>query len=395
LTVRLQWTAAQAGFLGCQDREAQFRGGLGSGKTRVGGYWALRRASKARRVIVTEPTYPMVRDVLVPTLEELLEVLKVRHKWNRSAWTLQVGGGLILLRSGDNPDSLRGINAHDGLIDEASYTKEKVLDQMIARTRKSSDAQIRVLGTPHGRDWVYHWQKEGGARLYTQSTFANPFIPPEYKVHLARRYSREVARQELLGEIVNFSTGVLRSDWLRTVAFRSIQPAARVRAWDLAVTEKTHSDYTAGILLSTDWSRNCIERIDRFKLEWPKARARIIQTAREDGPTVPIVVEAVGAQRALVQDLQASPELAGFAVLGTIPRGSKFNRALTWAASAEAGKFEVVAGPNAEDLREEMDAFAPDQSHRHDDLIDALSQAYIYLLDNPASGMGRVSGLYC
>lgn len=393
-TIRVPVTQTQAEFLTCPAREAIYRGGLGAGKTRVLAMWAGARACQERVVLLTEPTYPMVRDVLLPTLEEVLALQGLPYTKNLSSYTLKVGGGTIFLRSGERPDNLRGINAHDAGADEASYTKEEVRDALIGRTRKSEDAQLRFVGTPRGRDWVYKYGTEGEAVVFTQSTFANPFLPASYKAHLARQYPEHLIRQELLGEIIDFGAGILKGSWLKAVAFVPFQAVGRARAWDLAATEGSHGDYTAGVLLATDYTDWAIADIVRGRWEWPKARTQIIATAKKDGAQVPIVVEAFGQQKALLQDLQHAPELAGHLVVGLTPRGSKFNKAISWGARAEQGRFSVVAGANVAELRDEMTAFSHDDSHPHDDMLDGVSLAYIYLLDNPPGASGRTLGLY-
>lgn len=386
--------SSQSGFLQSRDREAIYRGGLGAGKTKVLSFWAGPRAYNGRRIILTEPTYPMVRDVLAPTLEETLGQLGLPYSVNRSTWDYFVGGGLIHLRSGERPDALRGINADDAGMDEGSYQKEAVYHQLIARTRNTEDAELRVVGTPNGRDWVYRLH-QAGVRTFVQSTFKNPFLPKSYKRHLVLRYTSEMIRQELNGEIIDTSNGILRAAWFKKMGAAPFTPALRVRSWDLAVTEKTHGDYTSGVLLETDLERYHLADIQRFRNEWPDVRARIVQTAYRDGPAVPIVVEAAGMQKALVAELRGAAELAAFQVTGITPVGSKFNRLLAWTPRAEQGLVSVNSqDANLDAFFEEADNFTADDSHANDDMLDAVSQAFVYVLENPAATGGRVLDLY-
>lgn len=391
---RVKITPTQAGFLQDTGGDALFRGGVGAGKTFVLSLWAIPRAWNGRNIILTEPTYPMVRDVLAPSLVKAAAALGTRFTLNRSAWEFRVGSGLILLRSGTEPDALRGINADDAGMDECSYQSREVYDQLSARVRESGDAQIRMVGTPGGRDWAYKLAKEGEIPVYTQSTFANPFLPEQFKRRLVRRYTQEQIRQELLGEIIDGGKGILRGSWLKVAPVPTFAPVLRVRSWDLAATEKTHGDYSASCLLSTDFAKWRLDEVDRLRAEWGGVRARIIQTAYKDGPRVPIVLEGVGMQKALVHELRNAPELAGFSVQSFTPVGSKFNRALSWAPKAEQGLVEVGLFPALEDFKEEMDGFSADGTQDHDDMIDAVSQAVVYALENPTASAGRARGLY-
>lgn len=404
VAARVRIMPTQAQFLAETAEEAIYRGGLGAGKTLVLCFWALPRAYSGRQVILTEPTYPMVRDVLAPSLQKAASLFGWRYNLNRSAWDFSVGAGKVILRSGVDPDALRGINAHDFGMDEASYQSRAVYDQLSARARETldengnlvagGDAQGRLVGSPNGRDWVYKLAKEAGVPVFTQSTFRNPFLPEAYKRRLVLRYTTEQARQELEGEIIDQGRGVLSGSWLLERAVPTFAPVLRVRSWDLAATEKSYGDFSASCLLSTNFEKWRLEEVDRLRVEWGAVRARIIQTAHRDGPGVPIVVEGVGMQKALVHELRHAPELHGFQVVTFAPVGSKFNRALSWSPKAEQGLVEVAPGAHLEDLREEMDAFSADGSQDHDDMVDAISQAFVYALENPVASSGRARGLY-
>ena len=72
------------------------------------------------------------------------------------------------------------------------------------------------------------------------------------------------------------------------------------------------------------------------------------------------------------------------------PEKVKFTRAMPWVAAAEGGKVYLVRGPWNTPFIAEAEAFTGDDSHAHDDQIDAVSTAYKELcngvaeqIDNP------------
>lgn len=184
---------------------ACYTGSIGSGKTFILSIWALLRASQGRRVLLLEPTYPAVRDVLFPTLREVAEILGIKPEFKLSPMTnVYYGKGEILCRSGDRPDGLRGINADDFGADELSYQKEATYLVALGRVRRSANAQIRLVGSPKGMDWVYKMVRKTNCPNFKQTIYENFFLPKEYIEDLEKQYTGDFAKQELLGEVVDF-----------------------------------------------------------------------------------------------------------------------------------------------------------------------------------------------
>ena len=153
-----------------------------------------------------------------------------------------------------------------------------------------------------------------------------------------------------------------------------------VRGWDLALTEKTTSDYSAGALCARDAATGCFYVIDMFhkKLNWPKLKKHIVEIGKleRDSPTQPVYrigMEAVSAFGIGLQEVKK--ELMG--LVKVEPRnpkkGGKLLRAQPWFNIIEAGKMYVVDGAWNKVFLDELDQF-PQASH--DDQVDAVSVAY-------------------
>ena len=388
-------TNVQSDFLQYDGLLGVYRGGLGAGKTLILVLWALTRMAQGRYVLMSEPTFAMVQDVLATTFIEVLDKYDIPYQYNKSRQIIDALGGRVYMRSAEAFQRWRGINADDFAMDEASYQSFDAYEVGIARAgRRLNDGleQYRLGGTPLGRDWVYKLTLDEGGKVFTQSTFKNPFLSDSYKRNMLKQYTSEFARQELYGEIVDFSAGVIRSKWFKDidqfpVLYRSC------RSWDLAFTTKKASDFSAGSLLTLDSDCVYLHDMQRHKKEWPSMRRVIIETAQRDGIGVPIVIEAVSGQIALVNDLQASPELRNHTIIPFHPKGDKMNRAMGWSARAEQGKFFVLPDGKKDYFYEECDQFTADDTHEHDDCVDCVSQGVNYLLSNSVAVTGNIKGV--
>ena len=70
--------------------------------------------------IIIEPTFQMVKDILEPTIINILDDNGFRYTYNKSEknFYLPEVDGYIWLRSGDKPEKLKGMNAGLVTIDE-------------------------------------------------------------------------------------------------------------------------------------------------------------------------------------------------------------------------------------------------------------------------------------
>jgi PBSX family phage terminase large subunit len=193
----------QDDFFLCQDRFTAFIGGIGSGKSYVGALKGIHNSRPGTYGLVVSPTYPMLRDA---TLISYLELLGPENviQFNKSEMTLIVpGGGVILFRSADNPDRLRGPNIDWAHIDEGSLCPRGTWDIVIGRLRGHGGAgPCWVTTTPKGRNWLY--ERQGEMTIFRASTKDNPYLSPEFVQSLERSYTGNFARQELYGEFVAF-----------------------------------------------------------------------------------------------------------------------------------------------------------------------------------------------
>jgi len=394
--LELDITQAQADFLQSETRGTIFEGGVGAGKTLILCRLAIDNGRNGMRYTIVSYTYRALKDTVYITMEEELKRLGMIEgrdfQINKAEMNFTIGTGVVHLRSADVPNNLRGPNLDGfGMDEPRNFKDDTAFLVMLGRLRNRVGAKWHMSTTTKGKNWVHKLREKKGITWLKQKTIENPFLPQDYIDDLIEKYTKLFARQEMDADIVDFSAGIIRSSWF--VPMYHVVPRKAVRFWDLAVSIKTHADYTAGALLSYD-SEICLHDMKRFKKKWPDAKKSIIKTAQADGNKVEIAVEQAGQMQGLIDDLKdpvSTPELRGFVIRAVKPKGDKLNRAMRWASKAEDGNFHVCDGPWNQAFNDECDSFTDDDTHDNDDQIDAVSGAVQTLLQPTQIRAGRLA----
>lgn len=370
--ITIPLSTKQIQFMKCGKKGIVFRAGIRSGKSYIACYKAIINAFKGRRQLMISFSYRTLKDVILYTLKECFKNLGMVEGRdfiiNLSDMVVRIGKTEILLRSGDSPDSIRGLSVHDVYIDEArEFPDNSIFLIAIGRMSESSDGQWHITSSPKGKDWTWKLCEEQGSNveLIVQKTSENPFLPEGYEDELRRNYTTLFAMQELEASIVELGAGVINPNWFKLIEL--IEPIRGVRAWDTAVTIKQSSDYSAGALCDFSDNRFRIIDIVRDKYEYPDLKKKIIETAIRDGRSVQIALESVGQSKAFVDDLRSVPELRGYTIRSCVPKGDKLNRALPWVTKAEGGLVDVCRGAWNANFYNECSDFSADMAHAHDD----------------------------
>jgi predicted phage terminase large subunit-like protein len=309
----------------------------------------------------------------------LTEQAPYPHKFYSSDKLCVVNNIEILFRSGDQPDTLRGLSLDGFGIDEAREFKDRsIYDIMIGRLSNSKNAQGFITTSPKGKNWCFELESQPEIETIIQRTSENPFLPKEYITSLKSSYTTNFQRQELDADIVEFGAGIINAEWFKLIEYMKpdISKNRAVRFWDLAVSIKTSADFSAGALCSFQNDRFVIHDIVHGKMEYPDLRKKIIETAQRDGSDTVICVEEAGQQRGFIDDLKRLDELRPYTIMAQKPEGDKLNRAMPWASRAQLGNVLVCRGMWNKDFFDECNDFTADDSHVHDDQIDAVSGAY-------------------
>ena len=189
--------------------------GYGSGKTVAFCLKALLECGRnpGKLILLAEPVYPMIKDVLQPTLENLMEELGIKFEYKASEMKYSVRykytQATIILRSAENWRRWAGLNLACFGIDEGALLKDDNAWKMgISRLRDGKHLTGFTTTTPEGFNWVYEkWFDNPlkGYRLYNGKTMDNKFLPQEFIDTLLNNYDNKLVEAYLNGRFVNLT----------------------------------------------------------------------------------------------------------------------------------------------------------------------------------------------
>jgi hypothetical protein len=213
---------SQDRFYQCKAKYKGFSGPVGSGKTYALCYEALQAARRNQGCtgFIGGPTYAHLYDVTIPSMVGILEEQHIPFRlWRggRPRLYLERDQALIIFRSLENPDALRGLNLAWFGIDELTYCRSEAWKVLCQRIRQPNAKHLEAFAvwTPKGFDWVYqHFispkRKLPGYEAViagARENIAVLDVHPEYYENLKAQYDERFYRQEVLGEYLNIFAG--------------------------------------------------------------------------------------------------------------------------------------------------------------------------------------------
>lgn len=223
----------QAQFLAMPHKFKAYVAGFGSGKTWVGcggickGMWEHPRINQG----YFAPTYPQIRDIFYPTVEEVAFDWGLKVQINESNKEVHFYAGrqyrgTTICRSMEKPATIVGFKIGNALVDELdvmpALKAQQAWRKIIARMRyKVAGLRngIDVTTTPEGYKFVYQQfvkavrDKPELAALYglvQASTFDNEAnLPDDYIPSLLASYPPELIKAYLRGHFTNLTSGTI------------------------------------------------------------------------------------------------------------------------------------------------------------------------------------------
>jgi PBSX family phage terminase large subunit len=259
---------AQRDFLNDHShRIIGYIGGFGSGKS-----WALAAkilflgmANPGQTLMACEPTFPMIRTVLIPALDGALEHWGVPFTFRASPQPeyqieLPTGTITVLCQSAENYQRIRGQNIAAAVWDECdtspTETAQKAGEMLLARMRTGNFNQLAVASTPEGFRWAYRTfiEQDGpDKRLIKVKTKDNPNLPAEFIPSLERNYPPQLIAAYLDGEFVNLAQCALYPDFDRSLHYADTKP-----------TEDDTIFVGIDINVGNSVTQHCVRRGDEF-----------------------------------------------------------------------------------------------------------------------------------
>ena len=218
-----------------------FSGPIGSGKSQALCHEAIRLSyiNAGRTGLIGAPTFPMLRDATQASLLEILNASEIGFDLNRAEMvlTMKETGSRILLRSLEDFERLRGTNLAWFGIDELTYTQEEAWLRLEGRLRDPQAKRLCgfAVWTPKGFDWVYRRFLRAVVDGY-ETVLAKPYENrhvleqiPDFYERLKSSYDERFFEQEVLGEYLNVSAGLVYASFDRAQNVRAVEADARLK----------------------------------------------------------------------------------------------------------------------------------------------------------------------
>jgi predicted phage terminase large subunit-like protein len=371
--------------------------GRGYGKTRSGSEWvrSIAESGDYRNIGLIGPTASEIRDVMI---EGPSGILAISPSWSRPEYEPSKrritwpNGAQGIIRSADEPESLRGPNFDAAWCDELAKWRylQTAWDNLMLALRIGRGTKCVITTTPRPvkvlRDLV---KREGDGVIITRgSTHENAAnLDPEFIAEITARYAgTRIGRQELDAEILNDVPGALWGrDQLDRLRVDEVPELSRiVVAVDPAATSGEHSDETGIVVVGIDNKGRAFVLEDRSGRFQPHEWARIAISAYRKYQADRIVAETNHGGEMVEHTIRSVDPSVSFKAV-TASRG-KHTRAEPCSALYEQGRvFHVGAFLELED---QMCSFAIGAAQDHDDRVDAL----VWCLTELMLGEGNVQG---
>jgi len=225
---------------------ARFTGlvaGMGAGKTWAGCHGLIKAGLEhGCPQAYFAPTYPMIRDIFYPTIEEVADLygLDISINFGDKEVSLLDGDGLVSLikcRSMENPKRIVGFKVGHAHVDEIDTMRkdkaEEAWKKIVARLRyPDAPNTAHVTCTPEGFAFMHSRFMETESALYhlvRASTFSNEKnLPPGYIDAMMETYDARQVEAYLKGQFVNLTMGNVYHDYgpenHRTVEVGEFEP---------------------------------------------------------------------------------------------------------------------------------------------------------------------------
>lgn len=380
-TKRIELYPVQYDFVTCADRFTAFIAGIGAGKSFAGGAKGASLALPGTLGLVVAPTYPMLRDATIRTYRDMLGGAFNLHKGEMRGEV--AGGGEILFRSADKPDSLRGPNIHWSHVDEGALCPPGTWEIVIGRLRADGRAgPCFVTSTPKGRNWLY--QRSGEMHIFRAHTADNPYLAAEFVESLEAAYTGKFAAQELRGEFVGFE-GLVYEEF-----DRNLHVAARNGPWKRVILGADEGYTNPAVLLAVaedgDGRLHVLEEFyQRRVLQGDVVKATQRMVKRYEAQSVQVDPSAAG----LIAEMRAAG-LPAQPADNAVTEG--IQRVKAHLAQVGDGRPRLTIAPSCVNLIAEFESYCwkesregmrdePDKSNDH--AMDALRYATMGLTSPP------------
>ena len=260
------------------------------GKTMLGKTVILDQALwKDKRAWWLAPTYLIASQVWRELKAAVLPIPHIKISESERRIDLP-GGGMIAVRSGHQPDNLRGEGLDLAILDEAAFMEARIWQEIVRPMLATTRGRAIFFSTPLGRNWFWELfciglrgDEDGWAAFHFTSA-DNPLIPLDELESIRRQTARHIWKREYLAQFSEEGGSVFRG--IRQAVRLSSSPRPQPEHHYVAGVDWGRShDYT--VIAVIDASACQLVALDRFnKVGWSLQRGRLRAMAETWQPQV-------------------------------------------------------------------------------------------------------------
>lgn len=244
--------------------------------------------------------------------------------------------------------------------------------QLLSFPAIAQENEVHDYASPFGRQ---RFMRREGEALHPERE------PLEVLEDLKLRLGSQNFASQYLQAPIPPGGNLVKRQWLRRyVPFEILQPERIIQSWDTASKAGQLNDYSVCTTWGVVADRYYLLDVVRERLEFPALKRRVIEEADRWKPER-VLIEDKSSGMSLIQELRST----GFFLCQPVtPEGDKASRLVGVTAMIEAGR--VLLPHSAvwlEDYEHELCGFP---AVRHDDQVDASSQALAWLRDQGNPG---------
>lgn len=255
-------------------------------------YWAINNNNS--KILWVSPVYSQATKVQKEIIQAIGGTDIVKSA-NYSSNEIQLkNGSVILFRSAERYDNIRGLTCDYGIIDEAAFCKDEAWTEAIKPVFLVKGKKVLFISTPKGSNWFKNLFQLGRSPdhknyiSYTGSSYDTPYIEQEEIEDAKRTLPENVFRQEYLAEFID-SGGEVFQDIDKNTFPVYTPPNGKVYCGiDLGKQE----DFTVATFM--DANGKIIDIYRDNKTEWSQMTQNILEKIKKWNATTMVEVNSIG-----------------------------------------------------------------------------------------------------
>jgi len=216
-----------------------------------------------------------------------------------------VNESTIWIKSGDNPDTLRGEGIDLVIVDEAAMVKKDVWEEALRPALADKQGKGIFISTPKGHNWFFDMWTRGqdpefpDYESWSFPTAANPYIDPKEIDEARRTLPEMIYRQEFLAEFLDEIGAVFRGVEGCIKGELSPEPV-HGDEYVMGVDVAKYVDFTVLCVLN---QRGELVDFERFnQIDWSFQKQRIIAKAEKYNARV--ILDSTGVGDPIFEDMR-------------------------------------------------------------------------------------------